>query len=130
MSRVEIECAIARYWPDIERIIRATGATRNEVDAVVAALEEIEHAPRREHDCAFHVAGDLACYEEHNCRCLDCKAEAQRRADVFDADERRTVELRAHVEYERQRRTGKRINEMPAWVRAGERSYQQHRRAS
>jgi hypothetical protein len=38
----QIECAIARLWPDIDAICRKVGCTPLEVRRVLAAMDEIE----------------------------------------------------------------------------------------
>ena len=73
MSSVDIECAIARWWPDIGTIMVRTGATRRQVDDTIGQLNRINDATRREHDCATHPSGSETCYLEHQCRCPECK---------------------------------------------------------
>lgn len=44
-----IEAAIARFWPDLDKVIRVTGATLRQVAYLVARLERVnaEPPPRR-----------------------------------------------------------------------------------
>lgn len=124
MTLVErIEIGIARHWPDIAKICETTGATRAQVDAVIERLDAIEGAARYEHDCARHPAGSLECHDNHNCWCHECKTAAQMRSRAHEANRARSVELRGHAEWERLRKAGVRIGEMPAWVREAQRAY-------
>ena len=118
-----IEIAIARHWPDVEAVCRDAGCTPRQVQEAVDRLEAIEHAPRREHDCSKHPAGSLQCHDDHNCWCPECKSAANRRLVAHQMNDDRCVELRAHSEYERLRKTGMRIKDMPTWVAKGQRSY-------
>jgi hypothetical protein len=108
-SNLEIECAIARWWPDIATIMVRTGATRLRVEATISYLNWVHNATHREHDCATHPAGSDACYTEHRCRGEDCKAAAAQHAAhrarvicgvlITDLDTARLRQL--HAAYER-----------------------------
>lgn len=123
-----IECAIARHWPDVAKVCAKTGATPEQVHAVIDRMDELDNAKRLDHDCAAHLPGELACHLEHNCWCPPCRQAARAHARNRQARAERGVELRAHSEYERLRRLGVHPSEMPAWVRTGQRRYDRDRK--
>ena len=118
-----IEIGIARYWPDIERIRRETGATAAEVHDVVDHILAIEDQPRHEHDCAKHPPGSTLCYDEHVCRCPDCREAVRRRAE--DVRDSAPWPVKAHRLYVRLKKAGEPI---PWSVRDGQRQYDRERK--
>jgi hypothetical protein len=118
-----IECAIAKHWPDVDRVCAAANCAPHQVHAVMERLDAIHTGKRHEHDCAKHGPGAVACYDEHNCWCGPCQESAKARARQQRLNAAKPLHLRGHAEYERLRKTGIPTASMPAWVIQGERLY-------
>lgn len=124
MNIEDIECAIARWWPDFAAIRRATGASTDEIARVVARLEAIDMGEDRHHPCNVHRPGSAACHEEHDCWCPKCVHAFDRGGlppRLVDMDV--PDEQRAAREYWRLRKAGARVADMPEWVRDGYNAY-------
>lgn len=115
-----IQIAIARFWPNVDRILQVTGASRREVDATMAHLNAICGLPHDVHTCRIHRPGSPACHAEHMCRCALC-SEAFSRVPVKVPVDETTAGLRAaHARFSRGLRDGRTVE--------GERAYQRTRK--